>query len=237
MHLRFKYVLMAAFALAFFPARGALAAAQDDLKSVLDHLNASSANFHSATAQVEYDSVQTAPIEDTDVQTGVFYFERKNGAASVGVHFDTHNGKPSGKAYTYVGGTFKLFEPGMNQVTTHSGAGKYESYVVLGFGASGNDLEAKWDIKYVGSEMLSDGKSSVKTAQLELVAKDPAVRKTFSKVNIWVDTERAVSIKQVFTLSATSTWVCKYSNFQINQSVPKDAFSFKTDRKTVYQNQ
>jgi outer membrane lipoprotein-sorting protein len=155
----------------------------------------------------------------------------------VGVHFDTHNGKPSGKAYTYVGGTFKLFEPGMNQVTTHSGAGKYESYVVLGFGASGKDLEAKWDIKYVGSEMLSDGKSSVKTAQLELVAKDPAVRKTFSKVNIWVDTERAVSIKQVFTLSATSTWVCKYSNFQINQSVPKDAFSFKTDRKTVYQNQ
>ena len=70
-----------------------------------------------------------------------------------------------------------------------------------------------------------------------LPAKDPAVRKTFSKVNIWVDTERAVSIKQVFTLSATSTWVCKYSNFQINQSVPKDAFSFKTDRKTVYQNQ
>lgn len=237
MHLRFKYVLTAALALAFFPAPAALAAAPDDLKNVLDRLNVTSVIFHSATAQVEYNSVETAPIADTDVQTGVFYFERKNGAASVGVHFDTHNGKPSGKAYTYVGGTFKLFEPGINQVTTHSGAGKYESYVVLGFGASGKDLEAKWDIKYLGSEMLSDGKNTVKTAQLELVAKDPAVRKTFSKVNIWVDTERAVSIKQVFTLSATSSWVCKYSNFQINQSIPKDAFSFKTDRKTVYQTQ
>lgn len=237
MHLRFKYGFTAALAFAFFAARAALAAPQDDLKSVLDRLNVTSASFHSATAQVEYDSVQTAPIEDTDVQTGVFYFERKNGAASVGVHFDKHNGKPSGKAYTYVGGTFKLFEPGINQVTTHSGAGKYESYVVLGFGASGKDLEAKWDIKYLGSEMLSDGKSTVKTAELELVAKDPAVRKTFSKVNIWLDTDRAVSIKQVFTLSATSTWVCKYSNFQINQSIPKDAFSFKTDHKTVYQNQ
>jgi outer membrane lipoprotein-sorting protein len=237
MHLRFKYVFIAVFALAFFPSRAALAAPEDDLKSVLDRLNVTSARFHTATAQVEYDSVQTAPVDDTDVQTGVFYFERKNGAASVGVHFDTHNGKPSGKAYTYVGGTFKLFEPGINQVTTHSGAGKYESYVVLGFGASGKDLEAKWDIKYVGSEMLSDGKGTVKTAELELVAKDPAIRKTFSKVTIWVDTDRAVSIKQVFTLSATSTWVCKYSNFQINQSIPKDAFSFKTDRKTVYQNQ
>jgi outer membrane lipoprotein-sorting protein len=237
MYLRFKYVIAAALALAFFAPGIAWAAPQDDLKSVLDRLNATSANFHSATAQVEYDSVETAPIADTDVQTGVFYFERKKDGASVGVHFDTHNGKPSGKAYTYVGGTFKLFEPGINQVTTHSGAGKYESYVVLGFGASGKDLEAKWDIKYVGSEMLSDGKSNVKTAQLELVAKDPAVRKTFSKVNIWVDTERAVSIKQVFTLSSTSTWVCKYSNFQINQSIPKDAFTFKTNGKTVYQNQ
>jgi len=228
---------MAAVGLAFFAARYALAAPQDDLKSVLDRLNVTSAKFHSATAQVEYDSVETAPIADTDVQTGVFYFERKNNAASVGVHFDTHNGKPSGKAYTYVGGTFMLFEPGINQVTKHTGAGKYESYVVLGFGASGKDLEDKWDIKYLGSEMLSDGKNTVKTAQLELVAKDPAVRKTFSKVNIWVDTDRAVSIKQVFTLSATSTWVCKYSNFRINESLPKDAFSFKTDRKTTYQNQ
>jgi outer membrane lipoprotein-sorting protein len=233
MRLRFKYVLTAALALAFFPARAALAASPDDLKSVLDRLNVAAANFHSASAVVEYDSIETDPVPDTDVQQGVFYFERKNNAASVGVHFDTHNGKPSGKAYTYVGGIFKLFEPGVNQVTTHSGAGKYESYVILGFGASGKDLEAKWDIKYLGSETIGD----VKTAELELVAKDPAVRKTFSKVTIWVDPDRAVSLKQVFTMSATSTWVCKYSNFKINQPLPRDAFSFKTDHKTVYQTQ
>jgi outer membrane lipoprotein-sorting protein len=237
MQLRFKYVFMAAFALAFFPASAALAAPQDDLKSVLDRLNVTAENFHSASAEVEYDSVETDPVPDTDVQKGVFYFERKNDAVNAGVHFDMHNGKPSGKAYTYVGGTFKLFEPGVNQVTTHSGAGKYQSYVILGFGASGKELEAKWDIKYLGAEMLSDGKGMVKTAELELVAKDPAVRKTFSKVTIWVDPERAVSLKQVFTLSATSTWVGKYSNFRINQPLPGDAFSFKTDRKTVYQTQ
>ena len=52
-----------------------------------------------------------------------------------------------------------------------------------------------------------------------------------------MDPERAVSLKQVFTLSATSTWVGKYSNFRINQPLPGDAFSFKTDRKTVYQTQ
>jgi len=240
MHLRLRSVVAAALALAFSPGCALAAAPPDDLQSVLDRLNVTSAKFHSASAEVEYDSIVTAPIEDTDKQTGNFYFERKNNAASVGVHFKTHNGKDSGKAYTYVGGTFKLFEPVANVVTTHSGAGKYESYVVLGFGASGKDLQDKWNIKYLGSEMIPDdkeGKHLVKTAQLELVAIDPAVRKTFSKVTIWVDTDRAVSIKQVFVLSPTSTWICKYSNFQINQSIPGDAFTFKTDRKTTYQNQ
>jgi outer membrane lipoprotein-sorting protein len=118
-------------------------------------------------------------------------------------------------------------------VTTHAGAAKFESYVILGFGASGKDLEAKWDITYLGSETL-DG---VKTEKLELVAKDPAVRKTVPKVTIWVDPDRALSLKQVFTLSATSTWVCKYSNFKLNQHLPADAFTFKTNRQTVYQKQ
>jgi outer membrane lipoprotein-sorting protein len=237
MYLRFKLVFAAALALAFMPARAATAAPQDDLKSVLDRLNVSAANFHSASAEVEYDTIETDPVPDTDVWKGMVYYERKNSAVSMGVHFDTHNQNPSGKAYTYVGGVFMLFEPGINQVTTHAGAAKFESYVILGFGASGKDLEAKWDVKYLGSETLSDGEGMVKTAELELVAKDPAVRKTVSKVTIWVDPDRAVSLKQVFVLSATSTWVCKYSDFNLNQRLPADAFTFKTNRQTVYQKQ
>ena len=30
-------------------------------------------------------------------------------------------------------------------------AAKYESYLLLGFGASGKELADKWDIKYLGS--------------------------------------------------------------------------------------
>ena len=66
-------------------------------------------------------------------------------------------------------------------------------------------------------------------AVLELVAKDPDVRKNLSKVTIWVDPDRAVSLKQVFTLSATSSKVCLYSDFNLNKSLPGDAFTFKAD--------
>ena len=65
---------------------------------------------------------------------------------------------------------------------------------MLGFGASGTQLEEKWTIKYLGTETI-DG---VKTDKLELVAKDPDVRKNIPKVTIWLDTSRAVSLKQVF---------------------------------------
>ena len=237
--MRFRYSIFfaALLGVAAIPARFAMAAPQDDLKSVLDRLNTSAAKFHSAKASVEYDTIETDPMPDTDVQKGMFYFERNGKSVQTGVHFTEHDGKPSGKAYTYVGCVFKLYEPSINQITVHSGAGKYESYVILGFGASGTDLADKWDVQYLGSEDLSDGKSTVKTAKLQLIAKDPAVRKNVSKVVIWVDPDRAVSLKQVFTLSATSTWACTYSNIKLNQKLPGDAFAFKTTGKPVIQNQ
>jgi len=233
MYLRFKLVFAAALAMAIVPGRAATAAPQDDLKSVLDRLNVSAANFHSTSADVEFDTIETDPVPDTDVQKGVVYYDRKDGSVRMGVHMSEHNGKPSGKAYTYIGATFKLFEPSINQVTTYSGAGKWESYVILGIGASGKDLEAKWNIAYLGPETL-DG---VKTEKLELVAKDPEVRKNLSKVDIWLDADHAVSLKQVFTLSSTSTYVGHYSNFKFNQPLPGDAFTFKTNRQTVYRTQ
>jgi len=225
MHLRIKLVIAAALALAFLPGRAALAASPDDLKSVLDRLNIAAANFHSTAADVEFDDITTDPVYDKDVFKGVVYYDRKGTAFRMGVHFNQHNGKPSTKAYTFVGGVLKIHESGTGQESTYAQAGKFESYVMLGFGASGNDLQAKWEIKDIGTESI-DG---VKTAILELVAKDPAVRKNLSKVTIWMDPDRAVSLKQVFTINATSSKVCFYSNFKLNTSLPSEAFTFKAD--------
>ena len=218
--------------------RAAAAAPSDDEKAkVLERLNQSASSFHSTSADVEFDTIETDPVPDTDVQKGVVYYERKDGSFRAGVHFNQHNGKPSAKAYTYTNGVFSLYEPGPNQVTNYSKAAKFESYLILGFGASGRELESKWDITYLGSENLSDGKAQVKTEKLELIAKDPEVRKNVPKVTIWVDPERAVSLKQVFTLSSTSTYAGHYTNFKMNQSLPSDAFKFKTDSKTAYRTQ
>jgi outer membrane lipoprotein-sorting protein len=122
----------------------------------------------------------------------------------------------------------------INQVTTIARAGKFESYLMLGFGASGKELEEKWEIKYLGPDTLLDGKTSVKTEKLELVAKDPDVRKNIPKVTIWVDTVTGVNLKQVFDEGPGQYRVSVYFNIKVNQPLPADAFTLKTDSKTQF---
>jgi outer membrane lipoprotein-sorting protein len=227
MHFKIKIMVAATLALTFLAVPAAHATPASDLKSVLDRLNTSAANFQTMSADVEFDDITTDPIYDKDVFKGLVYYDRKGAQFRMGVHFKEHNGKPSTKAYTYLGGVLKLHESGSNQVTSYPQAGKFESYLLLGFGASGRDLETKWDIKYLGAEPI-DG---ISTEKLELVAKDPEVRKNLAKVTIWVDPDRAVSLKQIFTLNAMSSKVCFYKDFKLNKSLPGDAFTFKAEQK------
>jgi outer membrane lipoprotein-sorting protein len=230
MHLRKKLAIAASVALLLLPGRALLAA--DDLEKVLHQLDVAAANFHSTTANFEFDSVQTDPIPDKDVQKGTVYYERKGAAFQMAAHIREENDRPVPKMYTYSAGVFKLYEEKINQVTTFSKVSKYESYLMLGFGASGRDLAEKWDIKYLGPETL-DG---IKTEKLEMVARDPAVRKNLPKVTIWVDPERGVSLKQVFDEGSGAYRVCVYFNIKVNQPLPGEAFALKVNSQTHYVN-
>ena len=225
-----KTLLIASLAL-FLAAITPKIAAQD-LKTVLAKLDAAASNFHSTTADFEFDTTQTDPVPDTDVQKGTVYYDRMKGSMRMGVHIDEVNGKPVPKIIVVAGGEFQLYEKLTNQVTRSRKAGKYESYLVLGFGASGKDLEQKFDVKYAGEETVS----GVKTEKLELVAKDPDVLKLFPKITIWIDPTRGVSIKQFFDEGQGQSRTCTYSNIKVNQPQPADAFTFKTDGKTQYVN-
>lgn len=232
MHLAKKFIVAASIAVLLLAASAAIAAPADEKDRVLRRLDEAARNFRSTSADFQFDSVQTDPIYDKDIQRGTVYYERKGSTFQMAAHINQHNGKPSPKIYSYSGGLFRLFEVGLNQVTTFRKASKFESYLMLGFGASGKELADKWEIRSLGSETLS----GVKTEKLELIAKDPSVRKNLPKVTIWVDAERGVSLKQVFDEGPGQYRVCVYFNFKVNQSLPADAFTLKTDKKTTYMN-
>jgi len=66
------------------------------------------------------------------------------------------------------------------------------------------------------------------------VPKDPAVRKNLPKVTVWMDTDRGISLKQVFDEGPGQYRVCVYFGIKLNQSLPSDAFKLSTDSKTTY---
>jgi len=215
---------------------GAQSAATSDtyhlLASVLHRLDAAAANFKSTSANVEFDNVDTEPIYTKDVDKGVVYYQRKGSGFQMAAHLSEENGRPVPKVYVYSGGTVKLYEKLTNQVTTLSKFAQYQSWFELGFGASGKDLAEKWDIEYLGAETI-DG---AKTEKLELVPKDPAIKKNLPKVTVWMDVDHAVSIKQVFDEGQGKSHTAIFSNIKVNQSLPSDAFTFKTDPNPTYVN-
>jgi outer membrane lipoprotein-sorting protein len=217
-----------AFVLCFAPP----AHAADNLQSVLSRLDQAAANFHTTTADFTFDTETVEPIADTDIQKGTVYYERQGSAFKMAAHINQSNGNPIVRAYADIDGHLSFYDQPTNQVTRISGASKFEGYISLGFGASGRDLAGKWTISDLGPEII-DG---VKTEKLELIARDPAVRKIFTKVTIWVDLDRAVSLRQRFDEGASVYRICTYSHFRINQSLPRDAFSYKTNSSTTYVN-
>jgi outer membrane lipoprotein-sorting protein len=219
-----KLAFAATLALCTLPARVALA---DDLKSVLARLDAASANFHTTSADFEFDTVTTQPIYDKEVQKGVAYYKREGHGFQMAAHIHEANSRPAARDLTYSAGKVLFYDAVANQERVMDAA-KYESYLLLGFGASGRELADKWDIKYLGAEAVN----GVKTDKLELVAKDPNVLKLFPKVTVWVDSEHAVSLKQVFDEGQGTSRTCIYSNIKTNQSLPKNAFTLKTNKQT-----
>ncbi len=211
---------------------GTTAFAAGDLKATLAKLDVAAARFKSTSADFEFDSVLTDPIPDTEVQKGTAYYQRKANSFQMAAHIREVNGRKVPKVYVYSDGKLKLDEPLTNQVTTLSSVSQYEGYLMLGFGASGKDLADKWDITDDGPETIN----GVNTEKLELLAKDPKVKKNLPKVTIWIDLDRGVSLKQVFDEGQGQSRTCTYSNIKINESLPGDAFTFKTDSKTQYIN-
>jgi outer membrane lipoprotein-sorting protein len=224
-----KTVIASLFAILLVPVTPRLGA--QDKKAVLDKLDAAAANFHSVSADFQFDSYVTDPVPDKDTQKGTVYYERRGKTFQMAAHIDEENGKPVPKIYTYSKDEFKLYKKITNQVTTYKND-KLGGYLLLGFGASGKELSEKWDIVYAGTEKIDN----VNTEKLELTAKDPAVRKNLPKVTVWMDTTHGVSLKQVFDEGQGQSRVSVYFNFKFNQPLPSDAFTFKTDSKTQFVN-
>lgn len=190
--------------LCFFNSTIAHAQAKGNLDDTIRRLNAAAQKFKSAEASFDREAY-TALVNDTDKQTGRFYVLKAKSGVQAGAKVD------GGSTFEYKGGSVKLLDHA-GTCTPFASAGRAEALLTLGFGGSGDDLKKAWEIKDLGQETL-DG---VKVEHLDLTPKDPTIRNTATRVELWMDLDRGVSLKQKLYSPSNDTNTARYNSIRIN---------------------
>ena len=197
------------------------------LDEVLRQMDAASLKFQSAEANFRWDLYERV-VKQTTTQTGTIYFKKQGATTVMGAKIDP----PSVKVIEFRNGVLRLFEPGADHLTTIDATKnkeQLESFLTVGFGGSGKDLAKAWTISDLGDEII-DG---VQTAKLDLVPKDPSVRKNCTHMTLWVDPVRGIELKQSLYMPSEDYRTAVYNNIKYNQKVDEKPYQIKTDSKTT----
>jgi outer membrane lipoprotein-sorting protein len=206
------------------------------LDSVLRKMDAVAANFTTAQANFQWETYQKVIDEVVDYQTGIIYYRKSNKQIEMMAEVKRAGSSASSmkdepKFVLLSGGKVRLYQPKTDQVTEFDlgkNQSEFESYIVLGFGASGQDLQKNFDVTYEGPETIE----GVKTAKLQLIPKSQKVKNTYSQIFLWIDLDRAVSVQQQLFQPQGDYRLAKYSQIKLHDKVSDDVFKLKTTSKT-----
>lgn len=205
------------------------APAAGNLESVLDLMDRTAGNFRSLETDFVWDQYQMV-VDEHYKQSGKMYFRRTGESVEMAADITDKDNK---KYVLFSGGKVQVYQPKIEQVTEYN-AGKnkadFESFLVLGFGGRGHDLEKSFDVKYGGVETVN----GASTYKLELTPKTKRARDIFATIILWIDHERGVSVQQKFVESTGDYRLANYSNIKSNAKLPEGVFKLKTTGKTKY---
>jgi outer membrane lipoprotein-sorting protein len=139
--------------------------------------------------------------------------------------------KPEPKFVLFREGKIRMYQPKPDQVTVYDlgkNSSDFESYLVLGFGGSGQDLVKAFDVTYQGAETIN----GVATAKLQLIPKSERLRNNFKRIILWIDLDRAISVQQQFFDPQGDYRLAKYTAIRPNEKISNDVFQLKTTAKT-----
>lgn len=207
-----------------------------ELESVLKKMDEVAATFRSAQAEFEWDRYEKVIDEVDDFQSGTIYYRRsgKNiemmaDVKRAGTGLDQM--KPEPKHVLFSDGKIQMYQPKIDQVTVYDlgkNSADFESYLVLGFGGSGQDLVKSFDVTYGGTEKVQD----VNAVKVQLAPKSERVRNNIKQIILWIDPERGISVQQQFFEPQGNYRLAKYSQIKLNEKIKDDVFRLKTTSKT-----
>jgi outer membrane lipoprotein-sorting protein len=198
------------------------------LECVLKKMDDAAANFHTTQADFVWDQYQKV-VDETDTQKGTVYYRRVGKEIEMMAEIK----EPEAKLVLYKDGKLQVYQPKIEQVIVYPTSGnqnEIESYLVLGFGASGQDLSKSFDVSYAGEETVG----STATGKLQLIPRSEKFRNNISKIVLWIDLSRGISLQQQFFQTQGDYRLAKYSGIKVNTKIGNDVFQLKTTKKTQF---
>jgi outer membrane lipoprotein-sorting protein len=207
------------------------------LDAVLKKMDAVATNFRTTQADFEWDRYEKVIDEVDDIQRGTIYYRRAGKEIEMMADIKKAGSspdqvKPEPKFVLFREGKIRMYQPKLDQVTVYDlgkNSSDFESYLVLGFGGSGQDLVKAFDVTYEGPETIS----GVATAKLQLTPKSERVRNNFKQILLWIDLDRGVSVQQQFFDPQGDYRLAKYTAIRVNEKIGNDVFQLKTTGKTT----
>jgi outer membrane lipoprotein-sorting protein len=198
------------------------------LDSVLQKMDEAAAHFQTAEANFVFNQYQKV-VDETDTQTGTVYYRKSGQDIEMMAEFK----EPDRKYVLYKDGKLQVYQPKIEQVMEYStGANReqVESFLVLGFGGSGQDLKRRFDVSYQGEEQIDN----IPTAILQLIPKDAKTRSNFPQIFLWIDLDNGISVQQKLIQTQGDYRLAKYSAINLKAKIGNDVFRLKTTNKTKF---
>ena len=198
------------------------------LDTVLKKMDETAAHFQTLQADFVWDQYQRV-VDEHDLQKGTVYYRRSGKQIEMMAEIKD----PDSKFVLYKEGKLQIYQPKIEQVMEYSSGGnqqEIETFLVLGFGGSGEDLKKSFDVTYQVEETIDN----VPAAKLQLIPKSDKVRGNFPEIFLWIDLSRGICVQQKLMQTQGDYRLAKYSAIRVNAKINNDVFRLKTTGKTKF---
>jgi outer membrane lipoprotein-sorting protein len=195
-----------------FVAHATLVAA--DLPTVVAKMNTAAAQYKGMTAKIR--SVKyTRLVDDKNTESGEIWVQRDpKGQVTLRISIT----EPSRRQVRVEGTKVEIYREGINQIEEmdlKSKREQLEEALLIGFGASGDYLQARYNIVLGGGETLEDEA----TVKLMLTPKDEEARAKGQTLEMWVSTTTWQPIQQKLNESDGDYQLYYYGDATINPGI------------------
>lgn len=183
--------------------------------AVLGRMDEAAPKFHAVTADLDMVTF-TAIISDKTEEQGTLKMQRlKSGEVRAILAFP---GQADARTIAFLGTIVRIYYPNAKTYQDFD-VGKntdvLNQFLLLGFGSSGKDLAAGYDISVEGQEKVA-GRD---TTKLLLLPKSKQVKDRLSKIEMWVPDDAAYPVQQEFYEPSGNYRIVTYNNVRVNPPI------------------